>query len=200
MPAHEVKTMTTSDDEILELFRTTSEQFQETRRQLQETSLQFKETDWKFQETDRKLNRLEELFTSQWGKLLDLLVEGDLVNLLNARGIPINDTSTRLKRGMPDGGRCELDIVAHSYGDEMVVVEVKTTLKPGDVKVFLDKLNHLKDWIPRYRQNRIYGAMAWLTADAGAEAMVENRGLLSIRATGDSASILNPADFRPRAW
>ncbi|WP_274608970.1 hypothetical protein [Lamprobacter modestohalophilus] len=42
--------------------------------------------------------------------------------------------------------------------------------------------------------------MAWLTADAGAEAMLENRGLFSIRATGDSASILNDADFRPRAW
>jgi hypothetical protein len=42
--------------------------------------------------------------------------------------------------------------------------------------------------------------MAWLTADAGVEVMVENRGLLSIRATGDSASIVNAAEFRPRAW
>ena len=55
-------------------------------------------------------------------------------------------------------------------------------------------------WMPRYAHNRIYGAMAWLTADAGAEAMVIERGLFSIGATGDSAQILNPPDFTPRSW
>ena len=81
-----------------------------------------------------------------------------------------------------------------------MVVEVKTTLKPNDAKKFITKLNQLKGWMPRYAHNRIYGAMAWLTADAGADAMVLNRGLFSIRATGDSAQILNPPDFTLRYW
>lgn len=80
------------------------------------------------------------------------------------------------------------------------MVEVKTTLKPNDVKKFIAKLNQLKGWMPRYAHSRIYGAMAWLTADAGADAMVLNRGLFSIRATGDSAQILNPPDFTLRYW
>ncbi|MEA3642455.1 MAG: hypothetical protein VBE63_21290 [Lamprobacter sp.] len=46
--------------------------------------------------------------------------------------------------------------------------------------------------------------MAWLSADAGAdagaEAMLAKRGLFSIRATGDSAAIQNERDFAPRAW
>jgi len=50
-----------------------------------ETDRKFQETDRKFQETDRKINALERLFTSQWGKLMESLVEGDLVNILNAR-------------------------------------------------------------------------------------------------------------------
>ena len=158
-----------------------------------------KDTDRKFRDTDRKLNQLEKLFTSQWGKLMESLVEGDLVHLLTQRGIPIADTTTRLKGKRPDGGNYEFDLIAHD-GEEMVVVEVKTTLRPDDVKNFMDKLDHLKAWIPRYAHNRIYGAMAWLTADAGAEAMVENRGLFSIRATGDSAQILNPPDFALRHW
>lgn len=195
--------MAVTYEEILELFRETDGKFRETERQFQETERllkeQSRETDRKFQETDRKLNQLEKLFTSQWGKLMEALVEGDLVDLLNARGIPVTDTTTRLRGKRPDGGNYEFDILGHN-GDEMVVVEVKTTLRPDDVKDFLDKLDHLKVWIPRYGLNRVYGAMAWLTADAGAEAMVENRGLLSIRATGDSASILNAPDFRPRAW
>ena len=177
--------MATTYEEVLNLFREVAEAQ--------------KETEQKFQETDRKLNQLEKLFTSQWGKLMESLVEGDLVSLLNARGIPITDTTTRLKGKRPDGGNYEFDILAHN-GEEMVVVEVKTTLKPDDVKDFMNKLDCLKGWIPRYARNRIYGAMAWLSADAGAEAMVENRGLFSIRATGDSASIVNAAEFRPRAW
>lgn len=168
-------------------------------RLFQETDRKFQETDRKFQETDQKLKDLRDLFTSQWGRLMEALVEGDLVPLLIQRGIPVSDTSTRLKGKRSDGGNYEFDILAHN-GTEMVVVEVKTTLRPDDVKHFLYKLDHLKDWIPRYANNHIYGAMAWLAADAGAEAMVENRGLLSIRATGDSASIVNAAEFRPRAW
>jgi hypothetical protein len=82
----------------------------------------------------------------------------------------------------------------------MVVVEVRTTVKPPDVEDFVERLRQMKQWIPRYARNRIYGAVAWLTADAGAERMVENRGLFSIRATGDSASIQNAPGFTPCAW
>jgi Holliday junction resolvase len=192
-------TMATTYEDILNLFRENDVQIKELLRSQQETDRKFQETDRKFQDTDRKLNQLETLFTSQWGKLMESLVEGDLVRLLVERGMAIADTTTRLKGKRPGGGNYEFDIIAHN-GEEVVVVEVKTTLRPDDVKNFLDKLDHLKDWIPRYARNRIYGAMAWLTADASAEAMVIKRGLFSIRATGDSASIQNDPAFTPQAW
>ena len=192
--------MATTYEDILNLFRETDrllkEQSQETNRRFQETERLLKEQS---QATEKKINALEKLFTSQWGKLMESLVEGDLVNLLIRRGITIADTTTRLKGKQPGGGNYEFDIIAHN-GEEVVVVEVKTTLRPDDVKNFLDKLDHLKEWIPRYAQNRIYGAMAWLTADASAEAMVIKRGLFSIRTTGDSASIQNDPAFTPQAW
>ncbi|MEA3642456.1 MAG: hypothetical protein VBE63_21295 [Lamprobacter sp.] len=74
---------------------------------------------------------------------MESLVEGDLVNLLRARGIAITDTSTRLKGQRADGGNYEFDILAHN-GEELVVVEVKTTLRPKDVKAFLRKLDQFK--------------------------------------------------------
>ncbi len=210
--------MATTYEDVLNLFRETDRKFQDTERLLREQSQeterllreQSQETDRKFQETERllreqsqatekKLNTLERLFTSQWGKLMESLVEGDLVALLTARGIPITDTTTRLKGKLADGGNFEFDIIAHN-GEEIVVVEVKTTLKPQDVEDFIARLRQLKHWLPRYANNRIYGAVAWLTADAGAERMVENRGLFSIRATGQSASIQNAPTFTPRAW
>jgi Holliday junction resolvase len=213
--------MSTTYEEILHLFRETDRKFQDTDRKFQDTDRKFQDTDRKFQETERllkeqtleterllreqsaaaqkKLDQLEDLFTGQWGRLMESLVEGDLVNLLKARGIAIADTSSRIKGQCPDGGNYEFDLIAHN-GDEIVVVEVKTTLRPRDVKKFLGKLDQLKKWMPRYAQNRIYGAMAWLTADAGSEAMVIKRGLFSIRATGDSAAIQNDPAFTPRAW
>ena len=198
-------------DEVWALFKEADRRFQDTERLLKEKSLETErllkekslETERLLREhseaTQKKLDQLEDLFVGQWGKLMESLVEGDLVRLLTARGIAIADTSSRIKGQRSDGGNYEFDIIAHN-GEEIVVVEVKTTLKPQDVKKFLTKLDQLKTWMPRYAHNRIYGAMAWLTADAGAEAMVIKRGLFSIRATGDSAQILNAPDFIPRSW
>jgi hypothetical protein len=208
-------------------FQETDRKFQETDRKFQETDRKFQETDHKFQETDRKLQEtsreiqetgrivrengaeikevsasikeLRNLFEGQWGKLMESLVEGDLVNLLQARGIAITDTISRLRGQLPDGGNYEFDILAHN-GEDVVVVEVKTTLKPGYVRKFIKKMGNFKTWLPRYASNRLYGAMAWLTSEAGAEVMLVNQGLFSIRATGDSARIMNPSDFAPRAW
>ncbi|WPL16112.1 hypothetical protein Thiowin_01070 [Thiorhodovibrio winogradskyi] len=195
--------MSVTYEEVLELFRETDRKFQETDRKFQETDRKYQEmsqeTDRRMKETDRRMKELQDLFESQWGKLMESLVEGDLVNLLQARGIAISDTTTRLKGQLPDGGNYEFDILAHD-GEVVVVVEVKTTLRPGHVRKFLERMNHFKTWLPRYAKNRLYGAVAWLKADAGADTMAVSQGLFSIRATGDSARIVNPEDFTPRDW
>lgn len=90
------------------------------------------------QETDKKLRQLEELFTSQWGKLMEKLVEGDLIKLLNERGIKVNFVHSRTK-GIFEKKKFEFDLIAVN-GDEIVVVEVKTTLRPDDVKQFIKKI------------------------------------------------------------
>ncbi len=164
----------------------------------QETDKKFKETDEKFKETDKKLNKLERLFTSQWGKLVESLVEGDILALLNKRGIQVTDTVKR-RAGRRDGVDYEFDIIAIN-GDEIVIVEVKTTLRPEDIRNFLRKLKQAKNWMPEYADKKVYGAVAFLSEDAGTAAMAEKNGLFVIRATGDSASIINPEDFVPKVW
>ena len=44
------------------------------------------------QGTERQMKKLAGLFTSQWGALMESLVEGDLVPLLQARGITVRYT------------------------------------------------------------------------------------------------------------
>ena len=55
-----------------------------------------KETARQMRETDRRLKKAEDLFTSQWGKLMESLVEGDLVPLLKQRGIEVERTLQRM--------------------------------------------------------------------------------------------------------
>ena len=158
----------------------------------------FQETDRMFQETDKKLNKLESLFTSQWGKLVELLVEGDLIRMLNGKGIKVESTLQRIK-GNRDGQNFEFDIIAENL-KEIVIVEVKTTLRQRDVTEFLEKLRKSKRYLPKYKGMDIYGAMAFITADGHSDRMAENMGLFVIRATGSSAAIVNKDGFKPIAF
>ena len=181
-------------EQVWLMFQETDKKFQETDKMLSE---KFQETDKmlseKFQETDKKIKELSNLFTTQWGKLVESLVEGDLVKLLNEKGITVESTIQR-RKGSRDGNSFEFDIIAVN-GTEIVIVEVKTTLRPNDVKNFLKKLKLSKEFMPEYKESIVYGAVAFIAADAGSEKMAENKGLLVIKATGNSSSIINKVDF-----
>nr|VFJ77340.1 MAG: hypothetical protein BECKFM1743C_GA0114222_109751 [Candidatus Kentron sp. FM]VFJ77427.1 MAG: hypothetical protein BECKFM1743A_GA0114220_109831 [Candidatus Kentron sp. FM]VFK24266.1 MAG: hypothetical protein BECKFM1743B_GA0114221_109791 [Candidatus Kentron sp. FM] len=187
----------------------TDRKMQETDRLIQENALQMKETDRKLEqaqelftqqmkETDRRLKQGEGLFTSQWGRLVESLVEGALVPLLQEFGISIQRTLRRV-RGCYKGKNYEFDILVVN-GDELVIVEVKTTLRPKDVTRFVAKLDQCKVWMPEYASRMIYGGVAFIQADADAERMAEKQRLFVIEATGNSAVIVNQEGFRPRSW
>ena len=176
-------------DKILsEKFQKTDEKFQETDKILSE----------KFQETDKKIKELSALFTSQWGKLVESLVEGDLVKLLKEKGIQVGRTLQRIK-GNYEGQNFEYDIIAVN-GDEIVIVEVKTTLRPQDVNEFHEKLWKAKKYLPEYKDNVKYGGVAFIIADGASDRMAEKLGFFVIKATGSSSAIVNKTDFKPKAF
>ena len=172
--------------------------FQETDKQFKETDVRFKETDMRFKETDKKIKELSNLFTSQWGKLIESLVEGSIVKLFREENIDVHYTQERVK-GSWKGENFEFDIMAFNEKD-MVVIEVKTTLRPDDVKHFLGKMRKLKTWMPRFKDNNTLAAMAYLKADADADRQAEKAGLYLIKATGDSAHIANSKGFTPKIF
>ena len=147
----------------------------------------------------RALQRKSEgMFISKWGKLVEALVNNQLVPLLRARGIMVGDTTQR-RSGCHEGVSYEFDIIAIN-GDTIVIVEVKTTLVPADVKDFVEKLKHVRVWLPEYANKNIFGAVAYLHCDSNADRVAEKSGLFTILATGSSAKILNPMDFLPRNY
>ena len=172
---------------------------------LGELSASQRETDRRMQETDRlmrenarRIRDLDELFNGQWGKLMEALVKGDLIALLNRRGVGVDHLSTNLERNY-GGRRWEIDILAVTSA-ELVAVEVKTTLKVRDVDHFLETLRNITVLLPEYAAHAAYGAVAYLKANESADAYAQRQGLFVIRATGSSASIINREDFRPRTF
>ena len=185
--------------EIWKMFKESQQKFdREFEKSKREADQQTRELKQQMKETDKRLKKLDELFTGQWGKLIESLVEGDLVRLLNQKGIKVEATTTHLE-GEYKGQRGEIDIIAIN-GQEVVVVEVKTTLRTADVDHFIKQLKIFKNWRTEYKDKTVYGAVAYLKKNDGADIYAEKQGLFVIKATGSSASITNKKSFKPKAF
>ena len=167
----------------------------ETNQQIKELSA---ETSQQIKETVKGLKEAKELFETQWGKLMESLVEGDLLKLLNEQGIKVINTHPNVKH-RSETDQYEYDIIA-TNGKEIVVVEVKTTLKVQHIKYFLEDLKKFTVRLPDFKGKTVYGAVAYLRAEEESARYAERQGLFVIKATGSSASIANKKDFKPKAF
>jgi hypothetical protein len=201
--------------EVAEMFRETDAKFKETDAKFKETDAKFKETDARFKETDarfketdarmdqrsretdEKLRRLEGLFTSQWGKLIEALVQPNALKLFRERGIQVHYVYQRAK-SQQNGDTMEIDLILEN-ATEIVVVEAKSTLKIEGVDEFLDDLGQFTHFFPKYAGRRIYGAIAGVTIDENADRYAYKRGLFVLGMAGDGMiEIKNDAKFKPR--
>ena len=191
-----------TDRQVKEAQKETDRQLKETDRQVKEaqkeTDRQLKETDRQLKETALQLKKTDRRFNSQWGKLVESLVEGDIARRFAERSIQVQGTTQRAKK-LFQGKQYEFDILVHN-GDEIIVVEVKTTLDVDKVKHFIEKLTHFKKAFPEYNTKKIYGAVAYIVADASSDKYAEHQKLFVIKATGNSSSIINSEDFKPRIF
>ena len=174
--------------------RQLDEMAKEGRERQKEYEQRQKEYEQRHKEYDRKFGDLG----NRWGRFVESLVEGDLIALLQQKNIAVDLIAERV-RGKRNGEHFEFDIVAVN-GEEAVVVEVKSTLRAEDVRHFLDRLPHFTRWSPLHKGKKIYGAVAYLQVVQSAEIHAERQGLFVIRATGDSASIINQDDFLPKTF
>jgi hypothetical protein len=106
--------------------------------------LMFQETDKKFKETDKKIKELAGLFTTQWGKLVEALVEPSCLKLFQGRGIQIEQSFRNVKANM-GGDEMECDVLLVN-SNELVVVEVKTTFRVEYAIEFAERLSKFKSF------------------------------------------------------
>jgi hypothetical protein len=164
---------------------------------VKETSLQMKETDRKFKETDKKIKALSELFTGQWGKLIEALVEPGALQLFRDRGINVNHILRRME-SQKNGRQMETDLLL-TNDTELVAIEVKTTLKVEDVRELLNDLEHFLDFFPFYKNFKIYGAVASINIEENADKFAYRQGLFVLKGGKEGLiTILNDEKFRPK--
>ena len=186
----------------------TARQMLETDRKVQETARQMLETDRKMQETARQMletdRKVKEVTTQigrlggRWGEFVEGLIAPSCIAMFSERGILVDEIYPRVKKVIA-GESMEIDLlVANTV--EAVLVEVKSRLRVKDVRTQLKHLKAFKTFFPRYAHCQVYGAVAGIAMDAGADQFAMNQGLFVIVQAGDTAKLANQLAFKPRIW
>ena len=189
--------------EIWKLFRETQREFQETRSMIHELTEDLKKT-------RGEVSNL----TDGWGRFVESMVEPAVVRLFVERGITLDGTSPRAKR-CRNGQTMEIDVLGVNL-EYVVPVEVKTTLRTGNVDKYVKKLKKFKSFFPEYRDHKVIGAVAGMTVPASVARYAEGRGLYVLAQSGErcperrpelvegpvegTVRLLNDEDFEAHVW
>ena len=114
------------------------------------------------------------------------------------RGIPVHQVSQRMKKRL-NGQTLEIDVLVTNE-NHVLVVEVKSSLGVNDVKDLMDDLKQFREFFPEYAQKQLYGAVAGIEIEEGADKYAYRQGLFVLAQAGEAVSILNNPDFEPRNW
>ena len=147
---------------------------------------------------EREMYRLYGEGDNRWGKLIEALVEANLLTLLQDAGIEVEHALSR-RRSRIRGIRREYDLVAVGDSDA-VVVEVKTTLRTADVARFTERIGSFREWRWDDARERVWGALAYLTSEGDAAQTAEDAGFYLIRAVSGTARLVNSEEFKPRIF
>jgi hypothetical protein len=147
---------------------------------------------------ERRLNKIAGDADNRWGRLMEALVEGNLIPLFRDAGVPVVELFGRL-RSQIGGNWREYDLAAVGESDVMVV-EVKTTLRVSDVQRFTERIADFRRWRPFEARDRVWGALAYLSADGEAVPAAEAAGFYLVRAVGGNARLANSSAFQPRSF
>ena len=201
--------MTTTADDVWRLLaelttaqKETERRFQETERLLKEQS---QETDRllreQSQETDRRIREVNKQIGDlggKWGRFVENMVAPACETLFLKRGIPVHQVSQRMKKRL-NGQTLEIDVLVTNE-NHVLVVEVKSSLGVNDVKDLMDDLRRFREFFPEYAQKQLYGAVAGIEIEEGADKYAYRQGLFVLAQAGEAVSILNNPDFEPKNW
>jgi hypothetical protein len=217
---------TTADDvwkllaELVEAQKETERYFQETERRFQETERVLKEQSLETErilkeqsleterilkeqslKTDRQITRLSQEIGNlggKWGRFVENMVAPACETLFLNRQIPVHQVSQRVRKRL-DGKTLEIDVLVTNE-NHVLVVEVKSSLSVDDVKELIKNLTEFRQFFPEYNHKQLYGAVAGIEIEEGADKYAYRQGLFVLAQRGENVAILNDTEFQPKTW
>ena len=197
--------MANSAEEVWQILGELAAAQKETDHQLKKLAAAQRETSHQLKESarrvDQQISRVDKQISDlggAWGRFVEDLVAPACQRLFLERGIPVNRVSQRVKNHH-DGETLEIDVLVVNQG-HILAVEVKSSLDVVDVKAFIEDLQQFRRFFPEYAQMQLYGAVAGIGIESGADRYAYRQGLFVLTQVGESVAILNDAKFEPKAW
>ncbi|MEB3120675.1 MAG: DUF3782 domain-containing protein [Snowella sp.] len=208
--------MTTTADDVWRLLaeltaaqketeRLLKEQAQEADQRRKEADQRFKETERLLkeqgQETDRQIREVNKKIGDlggKWGRFVENMVAPACETIFLKRGIPVHQVSQRVKKRL-DGNTLEIDVLVTNE-NHVLIVEVKSSLGVNDIKELMEDLTEFRTFFPEYSQKQLYGAVAGIEIEEGADKYAYRQGLFVLAQAGETVSILNNSEFQPKNW
>ncbi len=208
--------MTTTADDVWRLLaeltaaqketeRLLKEQSQEADQRRKEADQRFKETERLLkeqgQETDRQIREVNKKIGDlggKWGRFVENMVAPACETIFLKRGIPVHQVSQRVKKRL-DGKTLEIDVLVTNE-NHVLIVEVKSSLGVNDIKEMIEDLGKFRTFFPEYFQKQLYGAVAGIEIEEGADKYAYRQGLFVLAQAGKTVSILSDSTFEPKNW
>ena len=152
-------------------------------------------------ETDRQIARLSKEIGNlggKWGRFVENMVAPACETIFLNRGIPVHQVSQRVKKKL-DGRVLEIDVLVTNE-NHVLVVEVKSSLGVDNVKELIKDLQEFKEFFPEYSQKQVYGVVAGIEIEEGADKYAYRQGLFVLTQSGENVVIVNGAEFQPKTW
>jgi hypothetical protein len=204
-----------SFEDVWTMFQETDRKFQETDRRFQETDQKFQETDRKFQETDREIkemsrktketlqeaSRIVGNLGNKLGIIVEHLVLANISEKFNALGYDFSKIGPNIRiEDKENNIITEVDAMLEN-GEYALAIEVKTQLNVNHVEEHIERMEKLRRYADDHHDTRKFlGAVAGAIVAENVKNYALKKGFYVIRQSGDTVTIENSAEFKPREW
>ena len=150
-------------------------------------------------DTNKAIKDMKNVFTTQWGRLVEALSRPAALALFKKEGIEIDRVFEDVHKIKKDGQDVmEID-VALCDTSTVVIVEVKSHCDSRDIKHFLSQMEHCKEWYPDFADKELRVAVAAISYAPGAEEYAQKQGVYVLKLTGEETFTMiapeNPKTF-----
>ena len=171
--------------ELRERWREDREWFAEMKRLQRETWEQSKET-------ERKIKELSTRFSSTTGHIIEGLMSSSAIKIYEDKGFVINSLCKNYKRKNKQLNlEMEQDVVLFT-DTQVIVEEVKASCDKKDVEKFFHNMEKFKLLYDEYKDKEVFGAIAAVNYEDGADQYAHELGLFVVRVASDEIFTLDP--------